>query len=138
MNKDTLRDFRQRNREARQLHEQLDQMEARIYAPKGQQLSKTPRGGGGGRTMDDLAIAHLQLQDRYRAALAAIERQQLDIETALQVLEPAERMVIRYRYLDLLSWENVCDKMHYSWRQVHRLHAAALRSLELCEKSLES
>lgn len=130
MNKETLRDFRQRNREARQLRDQLYEMETRIYSPKGQQLSKTPRNPSGGRTMDDLVSAHLRLQDRYRAALADVEREQLEIETAMQNLLPAERMVIRYRYLDAMSWEEVCEKMHYGWTQTHRLHAAALRALE--------
>lgn len=129
MNKDFLRDFRIRNKEAQQLREQLNAMESRIYDPKGQRLSKTPRGGSGGHTMDDLIIVHVQLQDQYRAALAEIERQQLEIEAAMQGLQPAERMVIRYRYIDLLNWEDVCSRMHYSWAQTHRIHAAALKAL---------
>ncbi|MBQ3065357.1 MAG: hypothetical protein IJC98_03875 [Clostridia bacterium] len=35
----------------------------------------------------------------------------------------------RYRYIDGLSWENVCEKMNYSWRQTHRIHSAMLDKL---------
>lgn len=134
MNKETLRAFRNQSKEARQLLEQLQTMEARMYAPKAQQLTAMPRGGGGGRSIDDLTAAHIALQDRYRAALADIERQQLEIEKAITVLEPAERMVIRYRYMDMLGWEDVADRMRYGWSQTHRIHAAALRALEAAEK----
>lgn len=137
MNKDTLREFRLQNKEAQQLREQLEILEDRIYAPKGQRLSKTPRGGPGGHTMDDLIIIHVQLQDRYHEALAAIEKQQSEIEEAMQNLQPAERMIIRYRYFDLLNWEDVCSRMHYSWRQTHRLHAAALKTLSGQESLVE-
>lgn len=131
MTKERLRAYRSSALEHKQLREQLEALEARIYTPKAQRLSAMPRGpAGDGHAMDDLAILHIKLQDLYREQLVGLEREQLEIETALRILEPAQRMVIRYRYLDLLSWENVAERMHYGWSQTHRIHAAALQRLE--------
>lgn len=35
-------------------------------------------------------------------------------------------LVLRYRYLDFMTWECVADKIGYSIKSVHRMHLAAL------------
>ena len=131
MTKERLRAFRAAAVETRQLLEQLEALEARIYTPKAQRLTDMPRvPAGDGHNMDDLAALHISLQDLYREQLVCLEREQLEIEASLRGLEPAQRMVIRYRYLDLLTWESVVERMHYGWSQTHRIHAAALKALE--------
>lgn len=134
MTKEFLRAFRAKVRESRQLREQLLEMETRIYSPKGQKLTSTPRNpGSGGHTMDDLAMVHIELMDRYRQKLVEVEQEQIAIERAMEILEPVERMVIRYRYLDLMGWEEVADRVHYGWTQTHKIHGKALRKLEAME-----
>ena len=136
MIKDRLRAMRSRIREAQQLRGQLVTLEARMYNPRAQKYTAMPHGSGGdGHSMDDLTIIHIELMDAYRQSLAAIEREQLALEQALTVLSPEQRMVIRYRYFDLLAWEDVCDRIHYSWRQTHYIHSAALKALEAAENN---
>lgn len=131
MKRERLRAFRSLAREGDQLRDQIREVEARLFSAKGQRYTTTPRAASSdGHTMDDAAIFHLQLQDRYRSQLARIEREQLAIEMAIAPLPPEERMVIRFRYLDALRWEDVCEKMSYSWTQTHRIHASALHHLE--------
>lgn len=131
MTRERLRAFRSARYELRQLKDQLAEMEARMYAPKGQQFSSTPHGpGGNGRTMEDLAAAHIRLGDLYSEKLLAIELEQYAIETAIEPLDPQERQVVRARYLEGRSWEQICRVVHYEWAQTHRIHASALRKLE--------
>lgn len=130
MNRERLRAFRSRSRELEQLRDQIRAIESRMYSAKGAQYSAMPKGTSDGHSMDGAAIFHLQLQDRYRAQIALLEREQLAIETAIAPLPVEERMVIRFRYMDRLSWEMVSQKMTYSWSQTHRIHASALRHLE--------
>ena len=47
----------------------------------------------------------------------------------LENLEPTERKLARFRYIDGLTWEEVCDVMAYSWRQTHRIHGRMLDKL---------
>lgn len=70
-----------------------------------------------------------ELLARYEALLSELAAEQLAIEQAIENLEPTARMLMRYRYLDGRKWEEICLLMSYSWRQVHRLHAAALNEL---------
>lgn len=135
MNRERLRAFRANAREGWQIRGQLEELEARMYTPRAQRFSSTPRGSSGdGHTMDDLVALHIKLTDAYRQKLTDLAREQLEIENAIAALEPVQRMVIRYRYLDALSWEDVCARVHYGWAQTHRIHAAALLALETEEK----
>lgn len=70
-----------------------------------------------------------ELLGRYEALLSDLAAEQLAIEKAIENLEPTARMLMRYRYIDGRKWEEICLLMSYSWRQVHRLHAAALETL---------
>ena len=79
--------------------------------------------------MELMVARHVELQERYEAKLAEMTREMLLIEEAIDALEPTARMLLRYRYLDGLKWEEVCVRMNYSWMQTHRIHANALNQL---------
>ena len=51
------------------------------------------------------------------------------IEKAIEKLPEREKYLIRARYIDCKSWEQIAVDMNYSWRQVHRIHANALKLL---------
>lgn len=44
------------------------------------------------------------------------------IEEAIDKLDSLERTIMRLRYIDGLSWENVALKVEYSWPQLMRIH----------------
>lgn len=135
MEKEDFVNYRALVLEVKQLRKQLTVLESSIYSPKGQRFSQTPRSASGqNRTMDDVAAAHIALEDKYRAALAQQEARQLAIETAIQSLgNPAHRLIMRLRYIDGMGWRRVCEKLQargYSERQVYRLHGEALLKLK--------
>lgn len=131
MTKEQLREVRARSFELRQIRNQLQALETRMYSIGGQQFSVTPRGGNSrGHTMDDLVSGHVRLQKLYQQKLVALEREQAEIEEALSVLTANERLIIRARYFEGKSWDDVCRAVHYEWAQTHRLHGSALRKLE--------
>ena len=39
-----------------------------------------------------------------------------------------EKDVLTYRYIRLMKWESIAVKMNCSWKQVHRIHARALKN----------
>lgn len=71
-----------------------------------------------------------ELRQCYRAKLAEVEAEQLAIEEAIENLEPRERALMRYRYIDGYKWEKICVLLHYEWRQTHNIHSEALRKLQ--------
>jgi len=42
---------------------------------------------------------------------------------------PNERLVLRCRYIEFLTWEQISDRMAYSVKQVHRIHSDALKHI---------
>ena len=42
-----------------------------------------------------------------------------------------EQSTLRLRYIQGLKWEDVAGKMRYSWKQVHRIHSAALQNFKM-------
>lgn len=51
--------------------------------------------------------------------------------TISQVKDNEERLLLQYRYLNFLTWDEICDEMHVSSRTVHRIHASALKNVKI-------
>ncbi|HGU6173195.1 TPA: sigma factor-like helix-turn-helix DNA-binding protein [Escherichia coli] len=52
------------------------------------------------------------------------------IENAIKILPQREQHLIRARYIECKKWAEICEEMHYSWPQVHRIHNKALDKLK--------
>ena len=135
MTKERLKTYRDLKQEQQQIRQQLETLEAAMYYPKPQRLSGMPSAPSQGNALENMVEQHVALQERYRAKLSELEAEQLAIETAIDALDTRARQLIRYRYLDGLTWEEVCVAMSYSWRQTHRLHSAALTALKEMEEN---
>jgi DNA-directed RNA polymerase specialized sigma subunit len=45
------------------------------------------------------------------------------------VKSPDQRLVLRCRYIEFLTWEKTAKIMNYSIKQIHRIHSAALQNV---------
>ena len=129
MTKARLRNYQKLKKEQKQLRAQLKELEAALYYPKIPHLTDMPKGGHDGNPQENMAIRHIELQAFYNAKIAELEAEQLEIEKAINSLDGTERMILRYKYLDGLKWEEVCVEMGYCWTQIHEHHGRALRKL---------
>ena len=129
MTKDRLRNYANLKEECEQLRRQLEELEATLYYPKIQRLNGMPSAPSKENTLELMVARHIELQERYEAKITEMTKEMLLIEEAIDALEPTARMLLRYRYLDGLKWEEVCVRMNYSWMQTHRIHANALNQL---------
>lgn len=50
-------------------------------------------------------------------------------ETISLVDDTKQILVLRYRYIDFMRWEDIADKMEYSLKSIYRFHSAALDSV---------
>ena len=115
--------------ERRQILDRIMRLEARLTAPGAQGLDGMPHGSGSGDSMARGVAALADLRDLYRAKEADLTQALTDIEHLIDGLDPIERVIARYRYIDGLHWEQICVKISYSWRQTHRLHADMIEKL---------
>lgn len=129
MTKERLRDYRAIVHEIETLEHQIETIETALYHPKVPKLRNTPKAAGSGRTTEDLAAKHQVLLELYRGKLGRMAEELLAIEQAIDRLPARERTILRRYYLEGMTWEEVCVAEHYSWRQVHRIHARALERL---------
>jgi DNA-directed RNA polymerase specialized sigma24 family protein len=131
--KQELHRYRDLEAERRQLSLELEKIEGAMDGLKGTNWDGMPRASGVGDPVLGVVSQHLALQERYRAKVEQLAAAQAAIEDRIEALEPKARKLMRHRYIEGLSWEEVCVAMCYSWRQTHNIHAAALDALLTAE-----
>ena len=66
--------------------------------------------------------------------IAYLVRLKGEINTAIDALEMRdEQLVLRYRYLDDCTWEEISRMLNISLRTVHRIHGSALQHFSVPE-----
>ena len=89
--------------------------------------SKAPAGGGDGRSMEHTLERLGELAVELTHQRDNLIRLRREIGAAIDTVPDARlRELLRLRYIDGLSFEQIAVRMSYSWRQVIRLHGAAL------------
>lgn len=135
MTKERLRNYRDLIKEREQIKQKIENIEAALYSPHGQKLTGMPTGGRQDNDRrEDLIEKRRTLLEHYQAKEAALAAEQLSIEQAIDALSYRKRTLLRLYYIDRLTWEEVCIKMNYSWRQIHRIHSNALKDLKKQEE----
>jgi RNA polymerase sigma factor (sigma-70 family) len=131
MTKEQLKTYRSITLERDRLLIMIEELEAQMRSPKSQLIDGMPHGGTApSSVVENLVVKHVELVERYHQKVAELTAAAVEIETAIESLQPRERTLIRLHYIEGLTWEEVCVAMTYSWRQVHRIHAKALEALK--------
>lgn len=115
--------------ERKQILRELERVAMLMGAPKVASTNSGPRSPGIGNPVHDAVARKTELESQYYRKVAQMMDAQKEIEALIDCLEPVERQIMRYRYLDGLAWEEVCVKIGYSWRQTHRTHSRALDTI---------
>lgn len=83
-------------------------------------------------------IAKCRVMELEQALDREIDRQvddRRDMERAIRTVEDERlRLLLEYRYFDQLSWEELAEKMNYSYQHVFRLHKQALKAMRTDEQ----
>ena len=131
--KKKLNSYRSMRAEHLQILEELKRLETLMGSPARPNIDGMPRSSSGSNPVESKVIKYITLEKHYKAQLEKLVDAQEAIERMIEPLEPTERMLARFRYIDGLSWENVSNKMSYSWRQTHRIHGRMLDHLVAAE-----
>lgn len=131
MTKEQLRAYRDIKRERERLRDMIRELESVIYSPTIPKLNAAPGGGGqpAASPVERAADRHDKLLTLYRQKDAELTEAMLVVEKAIEALKPRERDLVRLYYGQGMTWEEVCEEMHYSWSTVHRIHSDALVAL---------
>lgn len=129
MTKERLREYRCLNQEIQKLEDELLLLESRGMKIT-TQMSDEPRASSMIHDrMAEAATAAADQQVRINALLTRLFEQRDEVERALDCIPARYRCLMRMRYIDCTTWEQIAVTMSYSWQHVHRLHGEALKIL---------
>lgn len=127
--KSRLKQYLPLQREVEQLELRLGELESTMYYPKVPGGDGMPKASGVSDPTGRIVQQKDALWNQYTAKRDRLTAMLIEIEETMETLTPTERMLVRYKYMDGLTWEEVCVAMKYSWAQTHRIHSAALIKL---------
>lgn len=124
-----LREYGECKRHEQELEEELSEWQSKAEGLSSK-LSGMPSGTGDGDALPRAVEKIVELQEQINRLIESLADMCHEREVAIDSL-PREMwmLVLRYRYLLCLTWEQVCGRMHYSWKHVHRLHKDAIAYL---------
>ena len=131
MIKDKLIECKEMAKEIRDIKEKIETLYARIESPQSRKITDMPVYHSGVVTseVEETIVKIDELKTMYEEKLQVLIDSQKEIENAIENLPSKERRIIRFRYIDGLSWNKICEKMGYSYRSVLRYHGNALKML---------
>ena len=131
--KEFLRLARGMDRRIDRATERVERLRARLEAGRMSRVTGMPSGGAADWT--DTADKLIELERVVNARIREMCRvKRLAMEAIEAVDEMAYRELLELYYLDGYSWEKVADAMHYSRRNVTRMHGAALKKVAVPEE----
>lgn len=78
-----------------------------------------------------------QMEEKINGEIDRLVDLKAQIRSVIEaVTDPNERMVLRYRYIHNMTWDQIGDELHADARTVRRWHGAALLHVELPENPI--
>lgn len=120
--------------EAEQLKEQVERIKSELESPKSIVIDGMPRNGSATNRTEEMIARYLTLQEALALKWQLVVNAHLKIEDALDRLDDVtSRMILRYRYIEGLTWASIATKMGYSESRIYDLHKIALGQAEKIE-----
>lgn len=112
------------------LKENITRLQLQAESISATRISGAPSGSGSPDKIASNLARVDELVNYYQQKMEQALVQQKRIEDAIEGLPDKERLLMRYRYIDGMDWVDVASRMHYSWKQTHRIHGRALNLLK--------
>ena len=123
-----LRSYRWLQAEIDRTEEEIEQWRARAERLT-QSFSGMPPGSGSSDQIPNAVEKIAELEEQLQHKVTELVQTRKDIEAAIEQLPDKQQRILRYRYIDQLTWEMVAVKVHYDYRWVIRIHGHALQQL---------
>ena len=95
-------------------------------------LSQAPGGGGSGSPIERPMDKVLEIDVEINREIDEMQIARKEIRETLNQLEDESlKLLMEYRYIDGMTWEQIAEKMDYSRQWVTSLHGMALQKIKL-------
>lgn len=94
-------------------------------------VQTSPSGDAG---FTNIVAKIIELENAINTDIEKMLSLKLEIRTVInEVQDNEEKLLLKLRYLNFMSWEDICDEINVSMRTAHRIHAAALANVKVPE-----
>lgn len=137
MSKDDMEKLKTQLKQYSHIMKNIDNLENRLY-----EIDNKLYSVGGGYNTDDrvqtnkdpdkwteLLDKKIRLEEEINAKLAQSYTEMMRIEKIINGLDEEEKLLMRLKYIDCLTWEEVAVNMGYTWRHIHRIHGRCLMNI---------
>ena len=133
MTKEDLKGYIETKREIKIIEEKIDYLTSKKTSIKSQVITDMPKGASKNNDILIDLLGELEdITEIYNKKYIKLIQHQKEIEEVINNIDnPTYRNIMRFRYIDGYTWEKICVKMNYSWRQIHRLHGKILEENNL-------
>ena len=129
--KDYLSSYQALESEIRDLEERLAALREQTLSLRSQHFSGLP-GKKEPRDLSDELACLFELEQSYRKAILKARVRCAKIEHMILTLSsPRQQQILRARYIDGLSWDDVCSRFLISESLTYSLHKKAISELDL-------
>jgi len=129
MDKQTLRQYRPLVLEIEQIEEQINRLGDGLIGAVN--INDMPHSQS--KIHDPMAEVACKMADLAQVMAIKLNRAialRIEIERAIDSLEePRDRLLMRYRYIDGKTWEQIAVEMNYCYMQVCRIHGRILNKM---------
>ena len=128
--KEFLRQYEYATYKANQCREQYELMMEKIDAI-GSTLGNDgmPHGTGVSKKTEELAIKLADAAQKYLDAERESFNKRQDVYELIRSIDGIEGEVLYQKYINLLTWEQIADVLHYSVRGIQYAHGRALMTV---------
>lgn len=127
--KEYLLRYRTALREAMDTQQRITQLRLQYSAPSAINYTDMPRAPSVEHDMSDYISKYEDLMQTLISKYSACLGIMADIIARLDRMEKQdERELLRYRYIDFLSWRQIADRLGTVERNVYFIHGRALRN----------
>lgn len=82
----------------------------------------------------NIVVKMIELENAINADIETMLSLKLEIRTVINAVQDnEEKLLLKLRYLNFMSWDDVCEEMSVSARTAHRIHSAALAHVKVPE-----
>lgn len=128
--KEYLWQYRKALQKEKEIEEEIYQLRMNKISPSLVQ-DGLPHGSGG----SDLSGYAAKIDELFRDLEKQMNKRielRLRISREIESMsDETESLLLRYRYIQGLKWEDIALRMDYSWQHIHKIHAKALQHFEM-------
>lgn len=130
--KEYLLQYRTVQREIEDLDYRMAQLRLKYAAPSAINYSDMPKAHNSEHDLSDYVAKMDEMTDYMISKYTRLRGVEVDIYLRLDRMENQdERELLRYRYIDGLTWVQIADRLHTVERNVYFIHGRALRNFPM-------